>query len=446
MREECVHFQSRTYASGEAARFCRLDLAPEAPWRCPENCPSYRRRLADVGWVHGSLVEPAHRGRARCRRAGRGRALGLGRGHRQRRGAGRARRGPGRGRPQGAGRQPVVAPEALSFSGPVNGSGGRRSMKAVMASTRSSEASIPAFQVATYSSPSATVRPSLAASTDLVPCTAMGELAAISPPVRPRPPARLGVGGHVVDQPDLLGPCGVDVLAGEGQLGQVPGADDGGQALEAPEVGHDRHLGLAYREDGVGRGQADVAGRDEVDAAADAVAVHGRDDRLRALRPRRRWRPAGAAPRCGRCGPGRPWRAMRRSPPPVLAPAASRPPMALRSSPTEKWGPRAATTTTRTSVSSLTTCMARGRSRQRSGPMALRASGRSSHTVATASCCSMLRTGEAKVVCLSHLPQANRGGKDRSGWPLGWQLAVGPLRGAAVRRSPCRPRCAGTPI
>jgi hypothetical protein len=59
MREECVHFQSRTYSSGEAARFCKLDLAPEAPWRCPENCPSYHRRLADVGWVHGSLVEPA---------------------------------------------------------------------------------------------------------------------------------------------------------------------------------------------------------------------------------------------------------------------------------------------------------------------------------------------------------------------------------------------------
>ena len=59
MREECIHFQSRTYASGEAARFCVLDLAPEAPWRCPENCPSYHRRMADVGWVHGSLVEPA---------------------------------------------------------------------------------------------------------------------------------------------------------------------------------------------------------------------------------------------------------------------------------------------------------------------------------------------------------------------------------------------------
>ena len=58
MREECTHFQSRTYDSGEVARFCELDLAPEAPWRCPEECPSYDKRLADVGWVHGTLVEP----------------------------------------------------------------------------------------------------------------------------------------------------------------------------------------------------------------------------------------------------------------------------------------------------------------------------------------------------------------------------------------------------
>ncbi len=59
MREECKHFQSRTYDSGEVARFCVQDLAPEAPWRCPADCPSYERRLADAGWIHGSLVEPA---------------------------------------------------------------------------------------------------------------------------------------------------------------------------------------------------------------------------------------------------------------------------------------------------------------------------------------------------------------------------------------------------
>jgi hypothetical protein len=59
MREECKHYQSRTYASGEVARICELDLAPGAPWRCPDDCPAYVRRLADVGWVHGTLVEPA---------------------------------------------------------------------------------------------------------------------------------------------------------------------------------------------------------------------------------------------------------------------------------------------------------------------------------------------------------------------------------------------------
>ncbi len=58
MNEECKNYQSRTYSTGEVARLCILDLAPEAPWRCPENCPAYSRRLADAGWTHGSLVSP----------------------------------------------------------------------------------------------------------------------------------------------------------------------------------------------------------------------------------------------------------------------------------------------------------------------------------------------------------------------------------------------------
>ena len=58
MREECTHFQSRTYASGEAARFCVLDLAPEAPWRCPENCSRYQRDIIDATFVQGSLLRP----------------------------------------------------------------------------------------------------------------------------------------------------------------------------------------------------------------------------------------------------------------------------------------------------------------------------------------------------------------------------------------------------
>ena len=57
MREECKHFQSRTYASGEVARFCVLGNAPDQPWSCPQNCTTYERRFADVGWSHGSLVD-----------------------------------------------------------------------------------------------------------------------------------------------------------------------------------------------------------------------------------------------------------------------------------------------------------------------------------------------------------------------------------------------------
>jgi hypothetical protein len=58
MREDCRHFESRTYPGGEVARFCVLDLAPEAPWRCPENCPQYEQTLIDGSFVAGSLTRP----------------------------------------------------------------------------------------------------------------------------------------------------------------------------------------------------------------------------------------------------------------------------------------------------------------------------------------------------------------------------------------------------
>ncbi len=58
MRTNCKYYESRTYASGETVRKCDLDLAPEAPWRCPADCQAYERRLADVDWKYGSLVSP----------------------------------------------------------------------------------------------------------------------------------------------------------------------------------------------------------------------------------------------------------------------------------------------------------------------------------------------------------------------------------------------------
>ncbi len=58
MRQDCKYYESRTYPSGDTVRKCDLDLAPEAPWRCPEDCPKYERRLADVNWSHGTLITP----------------------------------------------------------------------------------------------------------------------------------------------------------------------------------------------------------------------------------------------------------------------------------------------------------------------------------------------------------------------------------------------------
>jgi len=58
MRQDCKQFESRTYGNGETVRKCNLDLAPEAPWRCPENCAAYEPRMADVDWRHGTLITP----------------------------------------------------------------------------------------------------------------------------------------------------------------------------------------------------------------------------------------------------------------------------------------------------------------------------------------------------------------------------------------------------
>ena len=57
MRMDCRQFESRTYPNGDTVRKCNLDLAPEAPWRCPADCPKFEPRL-DAGWTYGSMVAP----------------------------------------------------------------------------------------------------------------------------------------------------------------------------------------------------------------------------------------------------------------------------------------------------------------------------------------------------------------------------------------------------
>ncbi len=59
MRTNCRFYESRTYGAGEVVRKCRLDLAPEAPWRCPDPCSSFEVRRIDVGWQVGKIDAPA---------------------------------------------------------------------------------------------------------------------------------------------------------------------------------------------------------------------------------------------------------------------------------------------------------------------------------------------------------------------------------------------------
>ena len=57
MRADCKHYETRTYGNGDTVHMCRLDLAPEAPWRCPDDCPKYTMRTFDAGWTQGSLAK-----------------------------------------------------------------------------------------------------------------------------------------------------------------------------------------------------------------------------------------------------------------------------------------------------------------------------------------------------------------------------------------------------
>jgi len=55
MRIECRNYESRSYGNGDVVRKCNLDLAPEAPWRCPAACAGFAPR-SDIAWAWGSAV------------------------------------------------------------------------------------------------------------------------------------------------------------------------------------------------------------------------------------------------------------------------------------------------------------------------------------------------------------------------------------------------------
>ena len=194
----------------------------------------------------------------------------------------------------------------------------------------------------------------------------------------------VGVGAHVVDQADGLGPGGVDVLAGVGQLGHVALADDGGQPLQAPEVGHDGHLGLADREDwasALARRMSQAAMRSTpppmqqpctaaitgTGQSATAVTESCRRTDLGPLtrRPGRRPRDGGRRPLRRPPGTEHGGHGHQVEPHGEVGAPGRRPPRPGRPV-RPRWRP-----------------WPRGRSAQKAGPMALRFSGRSSHRVAT---------------------------------------------------------------
>ena len=247
MREECKHFQSRTYDSGEVARFCVLDFAPEAPWKCPDNCPSYARRLADVGWSHGSLVEPALEPMPEVPGEEAAEILDQGGRDHQRRRPRRRGRGAQGGREE---RPQVVAPQALRADpadhtgsrpagcpDPCSGSapgeegrpllheGGHGLDQVVRGQER------PRSRWPRSRDPRPPTDPGRSVSTALVPWMAAASRRRSPRPWPERPPDPVGVGAHVVDQTDDRRPLGGDVLAGEGEFGHVALADDGRQPL-----------------------------------------------------------------------------------------------------------------------------------------------------------------------------------------------------------------------
>jgi hypothetical protein len=51
VREDCRHYSTRTIATGEVVQRCRVGMADQAPFACPEDCLFVEpRSITDAGW------------------------------------------------------------------------------------------------------------------------------------------------------------------------------------------------------------------------------------------------------------------------------------------------------------------------------------------------------------------------------------------------------------
>lgn len=50
VRDDCRHYSSRSLPTGEVVQRCRLEVAEEMPFRCPEGCLFFEPRRMGSGW------------------------------------------------------------------------------------------------------------------------------------------------------------------------------------------------------------------------------------------------------------------------------------------------------------------------------------------------------------------------------------------------------------
>ena len=51
VKADCRHYSRRSLPTGDAVERCRLDMAEQAPFACPDDCPFFEPRpLSDAGW------------------------------------------------------------------------------------------------------------------------------------------------------------------------------------------------------------------------------------------------------------------------------------------------------------------------------------------------------------------------------------------------------------
>jgi len=51
VKADCRHYSRRSLPTGDAVERCRLDMAIETPFACPEDCLFFEPRpISDTGW------------------------------------------------------------------------------------------------------------------------------------------------------------------------------------------------------------------------------------------------------------------------------------------------------------------------------------------------------------------------------------------------------------